>query len=86
MVKFVDLGVLYFSLVFPRQATLLAAGPECRLLYSLLKSAVGPWANVVLELLIHARTELVLEGSRTGLIPPSPWYLDCTGGPLLGTI
>ena len=28
MVKFVDLGVLYFSLVLPRQATWLAAGPE----------------------------------------------------------
>ena len=21
----------------------------------------------------------------SGWIPPSPWYLDCTGGPLLGT-
>ena len=28
MVKFVDLGVLYFSLVLPRQATWLARGPE----------------------------------------------------------
>ena len=31
MVKFVDLGVLYFSLVLPGQATWLAVGPEWNL-------------------------------------------------------
>ena len=29
---------------------------------------------------IHARTDLCLQGSETGWIPPSPWYLDCTEG------
>ena len=43
--------------------------------------------------LYHARTELVLEGSRSGWIQNRAWYgfdgrwhLACTGGPRLGTI
>ena len=35
---------------------------------------------------IHARTEMRFQDPGTGWNPPSPWYLDCTGGPLLGTI
>ena len=41
----------------------------------------------------HARTELVLEGSRSGWIQNRAWYgfdgrwhLACSGGPFLGTI
>ena len=46
----------------------------------------GPTSSLGLPPSSVGLTELVLEGSRTGLIPPGPWYLDCTGGPLLGTI